>query len=320
MSDISNQRLFLYDCISHLNEYSCNVGGEGKAYFVNDDYVVKKYTHKNDEQFHHIFSDYCREMKSFAEKGFNVPKIYAWDFMPNVDRKARPECRFDYYILEERIKGRQIFQGNIETIYSICKDLCDRAEFKQTVQIPELNRSLFKKILTRYVEDFQEVNNYLCSMPESQIDKFLFDLYLMCLDGKFSNPDIFATNVLTNDKGFFVIDNEAKRRVGTELASKRYSDRIFTTGLLWIFAFNNYVTNGDRFGYFDDEYKSFLLDQRDKVVKPCKEAMIRFIKRAKYVCFDVKLSEFGKSMGNHYMLKKMLDEESANEIFDCLEK
>lgn len=309
---------FLIDCIKYLDQFPHASGGEGKAYYVGDDFVVKKYIKKNDAEFGEIFNDYCLEMQKFAENGLHVPKIYAWTRIPNIDRMARPECRYDYFILEERMKGRQLYCGCLDGAYSLCKDLCDKDEFREVVRIPNFNRVLFKEILTRFIQDYQNVNEFLCGMPKVRIDELLYDLYLMCVDGKFSIPDIFATNIILNKNGFSIIDNSAEKRINGK-GTKGYCDLTFSTGLLWLFMFNNYVTNNAKLAARDDELGSFVLNQRDKVVKPCKTAIMRFISSAKSVCYDVKLKKYIAN-SSYFMLKDMLSEHDAMDIMSALEQ
>lgn len=308
---------FLIDCIKYLDQFPYTSGGEGRAYYISDDLVVKKYMKKYDEEFGEIFNDYCVEMRKFAQNGLHVPHIYAWATVPNVDRMTRPDCRFDYYILEERMKGRQLFCGCLDGAYSLCKDLCDKEEYRATVKIPNFNRKLFKEILARYVKDYQDVNEYLCEIPDAQVDQLLYDLYLMCIDGKFSTPDIFASNILLSKNGFSIIDNLAEKRMDSK-RTKDYADYTFTTGLLWLFMFNNYVTNKSGLCVEDDELASFVLSKREKVVKPCKNALIKFLKRANTICMDVKMKKHLLNP-SFLMLKDMLSEEDAKEIYSVLE-
>lgn len=323
MLDSVHGKAYLFNCIGNLDKFPHATGGEGSAYFINDNLVVKKYTKKDDTEFCKIFDYYCKEMQKFGRAGLNVPEIYAWTIMPNIDRKSRPHCKFDYYILEERMKGRQIYHGYLDNVYSLCEDLCSKSEFKRAVKIPNLHEKLFKEILLRYIKDYQEMNEYLCTMPKGKIDKFIYDLYMMCSHGKFSVPDVFATNILIDIKGkgdFSIIDNRAEQRLNTDKTSKEYAERVFTNGLLWLFMFNSYVTNENRLVTTDDKYKGFVLEQRDKVTKPCKETIIRFIERAKAVCCDLQFNENDLTHTTYMMLRGMLSEADANEIFSHLER
>ena len=95
----------LLNAIPHLNSCHKINGGEGVAYFLDGDFVVKEYRDTDNWQmFDVVFSSYCEEMQRFAEQGYNVPKIYAWIKLPNLGHypSGQPN-KYKYYILEEKV-------------------------------------------------------------------------------------------------------------------------------------------------------------------------------------------------------------------------
>ena len=184
---------------------------------------------KTEKDFDGIFENYCVEMQNFANNGLNVPNIYAWTKLPSSKRNISGKS-YDYYILQERMKGRTLFHGFIEDIYPLCKKLCSKEQFNKAVKNQEENVALFKEILTEYVADYQRMNEYLCSMPENQIDDFIYNLYVMCLDGKYSIPDIYPSNTLLSDDGFSIIDNRVENRILRGYTTQKFAERILTSG------------------------------------------------------------------------------------------
>ena len=314
MLKFTDEDLLLYEAINHIDEFPSKGGGEGKAYFIGNDLVVKRYFRKVDSEFEAIFEDYCKEMQKFAERGMNVPKIYSWAKIPNFNRKINPNHRYDYYILQDRVKGRELFYGYLEDIYPVCKKICSRSEFFDSIKNPETNRALFKEILKRYVADYIRVNEYLCSIPESQIDKFLYDIYVMCLDGKFSLPDMFPANIFLSKDKISIIDNHCEEKRQNQ-KTKEFADTAMTSGLVWLFFYNSFLTSKENMSYANPEVSSFLIKYRDKVAKPCKAAMIRFIKRMNAVCSSPKITNKKAYVRDMVMVGDMLTKKDAEEVF-----
>lgn len=321
MLRFTSEDMLLYEAISHIDDYPSRGGGEGKAYFISKDLVVKRYFKKVDAEFDAIFEDYCKEMQKFAERGVCVPKIYSWAKIPNYNRRINPEHRYDYYILQDRVKGRELFYGDLEDIYPICKKICSFEEYRNAIEKPASNLELFHEILKKYVSDYAKMNEYLCSIPESQIDSFLYDAYVMCLDGKFSLPDLFPANILLDKDKISIIDNHCEERKPSQ-QTKEFADTAITSGLLWLFYFNSFLTGDDYINDAKPEVKSFLVKNRNKVTKPCKEAMIRFIKRMNAVCSSPKITNRQAYVRDYVMVQNMLDTKDATEVFSnfCLDR
>lgn len=321
MMKVSKEDLKMYEAICNMEELPSAGGGEGRAYFVDDNYVLKRYYKRLSPDFDNIFESYCSEMKKFAENGYNVPKIYAWTKMPNFNIMVSPEQRYDYYILEERIKGRQIFYGQLENIYPICENLCEKDEFLSAIKNPENNKTLFLEILKNYVDDFQNVNEYLNSISEYEIDKFLYDTYTMCIDGKFSVPDIFPGNILIDKDKFTIIDNRLIKKDDPKYADKSFPDTVMTSGILWLFFYNSFITNRNEFdkNNYNFDMRSYFIANREKVTKPCKEAMLRMVKRMNAVCMKPKMTNKMAATRDFIMIRDMLSVEDALEVFGNME-
>lgn len=201
MENQLNYDLMLFNLIPLLKSYPSKSGGEGVAYFIGDKYVVKHYTCEFCNLNKDIFDLYCKEINQFKKKGYNVAEIYSWLAVPEKNDKMQ------YYMLEEQIKGRTFYRPSIIHAYEMFTDLCDEKEFSDVILRPETDKALFKEVLKRYVSDFVMFNEMLLDMDEKQIEKFIFEMYAMMYDGKYSMPDVYTSNVLTNNNGFTFIDS-----------------------------------------------------------------------------------------------------------------
>lgn len=313
MFKFSENDILLLTIVSNLKNYPYYSGGEGNAYFVGEDYVLKRYINKTEKDFDGIFENYCVEMQNFANNGLSVPKIYAWTKLPSVKRNVHGKS-YDYYILQERMKGRTLFHGFIEDIYPLCKKLCSKEQFNQAVKYQEKNVALFKEILTEYVTDYQRMNEYLCSMPENQIDDFIYNLYVMCLDGKYSIPDIYPSNTLLSDDGFSIIDNRVEDRISRGYTTQKFAETILTSGLVWLFFYNGLVTSNPQEISKIPECQKYIIANREKITKPCREAIIRFVSRMNVVCCKPKITNKTVLKKDFDMLSKTLSKEDAEEI------
>ena len=213
----------LFNLISHLGDYKSYKGGEGSAYFIDNNFVVKEYTtdfpSRDAEMFDSVFDMYCREMQEFSEQGFSVPKIYAWLKVPNL-RKDKgytgEEMPYKYYILEENMPGRWIyyFYEDLDEMYNTCKRLCSRDDFSTAIGAMVGKRKLKKEILKAYISDYIKVNTMLESMGNGELEKFIVSAYRMAMEGTYSSPDLFRKNVLITDSKISLIDNRFRSNMG----------------------------------------------------------------------------------------------------------
>ena len=143
MSDVkvaNNYDGILLNLIEKLDEFPYLEGTEGRAYFIDENFVVKTFFYP----IYHpdIFEKYCEEIQNFAKEGLSVPQIYSWCTI--LDKKERV---VKGYILEQRINGKNVFFGNIEDIYFRCKELCTLEEFKQVLTQSQETNELLNMII-----------------------------------------------------------------------------------------------------------------------------------------------------------------------------
>ena len=194
----------LLSAVFELDKFPKKSGQEGTAYFVGDDFVIKEIL-GDQESFYNYqnFEKYCKELADYHEQGFDVPAIYSWTMLP---KTMFEKTRFDrYYILQERVKGRDMFAHGISYTYDDCKDFCDKNEFNAAMLSQK--GELYKKIVLTYLENCLIMNQQLEALPESVIENFIMSDYKMMKTEEFGAVDMHSGNVLFDGKKLTVIDN-----------------------------------------------------------------------------------------------------------------
>ena len=104
----------LLDFIPIRKRYKSYAGSEGIAYFVSPNFVLKEYTKSDDwESFDKIFECYCSEIQACSRAGMAVSEIYSWVKVPNMGHYTKGDKNaYQYFILEERVPGRELYFGN----------------------------------------------------------------------------------------------------------------------------------------------------------------------------------------------------------------
>ena len=134
----------LMSAIPMLPDFQTKAGNEGQIFYVSKDVIVKRYFSKIDkpEVLTSLFNKYCEECEEFWQKGYRIPRIYAWTMISKPDHSG-----FDYYLLEEQVPGRELFFSNIMKMYEQeFKDHLTKEDYTIAVQFPEENPKLYEKI------------------------------------------------------------------------------------------------------------------------------------------------------------------------------
>ncbi len=234
---------FLFEVIKNLDKYPSKKGGEGTAYFIGDNFVVKEYVKQNscieDEIFDELFQYYFEEMKEFAEKGFSVPRFYSWLKIPNPNRllvrKHDHEMPFKYYVLQERVQGRNLYYDidSIDESYDLIKHLCSFEDFSNMSDNLNFGDDALRvEILKTYILDYIMVNEMLESMPENELEKFIVSGHQMMLNGKYSVPDIYRGNVIIDSSKLSIIDNRVLEPDSGSLTWDNCNETLFNDMLL----------------------------------------------------------------------------------------
>ena len=194
----------LLSAVFELDRFPKKSGQEGTAYFVGQDFVIKELYGSQDSFFNYQnFENYCKELCGYHLQGLDVPAIYSWTMLPHT---MFEKSKFDrYYILQERVKGRDMFAHGISYTYDDCKDFCDKNEFDAAILSRE--GEMYKKIVLTYLENCLKMNQQLEALPESVIENFIMSDYKMMKTGQYAAIDMHSGNVLFDGKKLTVIDN-----------------------------------------------------------------------------------------------------------------
>lgn len=314
----------LLNLIPSLKQFPSKSGGEGIVYFIDKNFVVKSYTaiaKENNvlykQEFFEMFDLYCKELKKYFESGYKVPNIYSWIQIPNINNKNyKEEYDYFYYILEERVHGREMYYGFLEDIFPLCKSFCGKREFLASINKPEKHQSLINEIVKRYMKDYIMMNEYLSDLPESELAKLLTDLYHMMLQGQFSMPDIYPSNIIINPKEIKVIDNAIIRECDLE----KYRTDKFILWLVGLFKYNENISkpkdNKLVYGDKNQDYSKFdKLIQKN--IKECKNTIIRFLTIMNLYCDNPELSNEEVLDKIFNILTQIMPKSDAN---DCIKE
>lgn len=197
----------LLSVVFNLKDFPKKSGQEGTAYFIDENFVVKEIMGSQEGFFkYENFVSYCEEINGFREQGYPVPKIYSWTMLPASMFKKIGNFSFDrYYILEERVKGKELFSHRISESFEDCKDFCSEKEFSDAILSHE--GELYKKIVETYLQYFIDTNEQLEALPESVIEQLVLGDYHMMKNQKFGVVDMHNANIMFDGKKILMIDH-----------------------------------------------------------------------------------------------------------------
>lgn len=302
----------LLDLIPIRKSFKSYSGTEGIAYFVSDEYVLKEYTRSSNwADFDEFFDAYCLEIQSFANSGMNVANIYSWLKMPNLDYYSKgAKNKNSYFILEERIKGRELYFGYLEDAYMLVSDLCDRVEFKNAIRHDAGSLNLYEEIIRRYICDYIQMNEYLESFSDDELLKFFDNVCSMYKNGVVCSPDLYPHNIIVDSNSpIKLIDLHLKNKA--ERNNNENIDSEFIRDLVGVFAYNcfankpsNYLLNRD----FD--YSKFS-DLSKKNIKVSRQVITRFFTLLGSVCNNHNINNNDKEI-IHRILSLVFDAELSD--------
>lgn len=313
--------LGLIPLLKHCKSVS---GCEGTAYFIDDKYVVKKYNNeKKWDVLTDIFDAYCAENAQFAQKGYCTPKIYSWLSVPRIHKPFESkrsslyyyDC--DYYVLEERAQGRELFYGHLEDIYDLVQDRFTLKQFSHALKSPQKHMVNFKEIAREYIRDFMNVNMAIEAMPDSVLENFIFSLQNMFLEGRVSTPDIHAKNVISDSEHLMIIDNHMSRRGDSSYFSGVEVERFVITRLMILFKHNASMGNlGKKAKELGVKSEFAELEEINRIF--CAAALEKLFKAMRKVMGDVfDIDYYEAIMGNG--LRRIVNNEQAQKIMKTLE-
>lgn len=310
----------LLNAIPRLNSYHKINGGEGVAYFLDDDFVVKEYLDTDNwKMFDIVFSNYCQEMQKFAEQGYNVPKIYAWLKMPNMKHYTDGQPNANrYYILEEKVKGRNLYYGFLEEFYPMCVEKFTKRQFLNIVHNPNENLIALDEIVKMYLKDYIQMNEFLESMSEDELAKLIVSAYELHMNGKHSEPDLYPCNVLVDGDNMKLIDTHIyvdgeDRRIPREILVDS-----FFVNLINLFIYNDNVEKLDSavlYGLDKSNHKdySYYKQKNAKVSKAAIERVLRILNK---YCDNPRLTNPKAYMLAFNTLQSFLGKRKTEEVLE----
>jgi len=270
----------LISLIPNLHQYHYSAGGEGVAYFIDDNFVIKEYSNVCNEQvFEQIFDRYCEECQMFVEKGYNVPKIYSWIKIPNEPNPYEQKNR--YFILEQRARGRELYLSNFSSNYELLgAHICSRQEYEDAM-LNRKNPNLRDRIIEEFIKDYLKTNQIL-EASEKNIEELIISIFKMYVEGIYSNPDVFSRNlIIDNDSKLTLIDNRFIN--ADDLNQKTPVEKLYID-ILKILLKNEYLND-----YYVEENKikvESLLFENKKI---CKELFLKCIRIINHQLEDSKV-------------------------------
>ena len=284
----------LLDLISIRKKFKSYAGSEGVAYFVSDKYVLKEYTKIVEwDEFDKFFNLYCSEVQSFANRGLNVAKIYSWVKIPNIGfYTSGDKNKNSYFILEERVKGRELYTGYLEDAYALASDLCSVEEFESAIKNERFD-DLYREIIKRYLSDYIEMNEFLDGLSDAELLRFLESAYSMYKDGVVSYPDLFPHNILVNDNQMRMIDMHIKSV--DDVLDLNDLDSAFIRDVLSLFLYNSFPNMPEKYlkdRKFDySEFESYSKKNRELT----KRLIARFFAMSGSICGGAEMNRKDKS-------------------------
>ena len=307
---------YLLSLIPNLEQYQSKHGSEGRAYFIDDKFVVKEILNVYDESnFSGLFEDYCEELQSFADQCYKTAKIYSCVKIPNT---KNTRGGYIYYILEEYMPGRQLYFEYLSETYELCKHLCSKEEFTNKI-CNQFLTPLSKEIYKIFVNDYVQINEMIESMNENEIEKFLMTIFDSAKDKIFIYPDIYNNNLIVNSDNINLIDYRCKTE---EIEDSEMQQVVI--GDLIVLMKNNYICSSR----FQDllsrnEYLSAssiycreiqdLFEKNKKILKQIFIKAIKFLKKRDDIILT---NQNKKAIKSEF--KNILGEENSHEVIEMI--
>ena len=264
----------LFKAIENMCNYHTVRGGEGTVYFVDENFILKEYTAiANELIFDGVFDNYCKECQEFAEKGYNVPKIYAWAKIPN-EMYSMFEPEYRYFVLEERVKGKELYPGS-SSKYELYEDVCSYSDFfKAYYDKKDLN--LLNKLMQTYCQSYLSINEKLYSLDEKQLESFIMTIYKMHVESIYSTPDVYYRNIIFDgDANINLIDN-AFNHMMKKYKTDNFAERAIFD-IVKILNINQWLKEETE--CISDNDISMILDKNRKICNALLQKIIKIINK-----------------------------------------
>lgn len=318
MMSFSQRLEYMGNLISRLEIFPSARGCEGCVYFVGDELVLKKFdTKKNYEVLELVFESYCEESNKFESMGYAIPKIFAWMKIPR--SKILDGRAFDFYILEQRVPGKNMFIGKIDNIYDSLSDQFTRMNFDHIITNPEKYVEEYKFIVKKYLENFIEMNRIIEGLSVREIEKFIETVYALYIKGEYNVPDVHAKNVLFTDNSLNLVDNYMCLKKSLVYVNKLTAYEFMLSRIIILFRQNNYVGEIKR-KFFDNSIKSTqieeMINENMNLCASSLKKMVIAMQRCCENCDSLTKDDYTRA---YKQLVRHLDEQKAKEVLASFE-
>lgn len=296
-------QIVLKDFLQNLEKYSYLSGTEGKAYFVSDEFVVKEYSSYNYRMNEKNFDLYCSEIQNFAELGFNVPKIYAWTKFTNAFHQER------FYILEERAKGKHLF-NEIFDMYPKVKNKMSITDFDNAMTNHQKNPENYTKILLEYLKDINERASQIANMPDENVEKFIWSLYQLSLNGHYSFIDPVENNLMFDGEKLTIIDQGFVFEPSVANNEDNAKEQTISNVISYLYT----LISIQFLSALDIKLKPKVQKIKNLIEKNKYDIALKFTKKVKTVL------NFEDYDNVHKSLKRLLNEKQIHSIIEELQK
>ena len=276
----------IYDFIAKSESYPHIEGGEGCAFFIpgdgGEEFVLKKFT----KLFINAstLDNYFLDAEKFGNICYSAPKIYSWARI----QKTTPKYTLHQgYLLQERIKGRELYCRGIREFYKQNNCGFNETEFNDIMKFEVKNASKFFQIFNEFLRDYINIGNIITKkLSEKDIAVAINDVLYMYQNSHIGSPDIHPTNVLLDENNRLrIIDNSLDyagnwcARTATDFVVSSFIEKLFWFQReLNLYSKNRIFRNGDyiiKQQSLHDKVTDELLDEENRVTAT---AMIKILK------------------------------------------
>lgn len=309
---------YMGNLISRLDVFPSARGYEGCVYFVGDELILKKFdTKKNYEVLELVFESYCEESNKFESMGYAIPKIFSWMKVPR--NKIVDGRSFDFYILEQRVPGKNMFIGKIDNIYDSLSDQFTKMNFDHIILNPEKYVEEYKFIVKKYLENFIEMNRIIEGLSVREIEKFIETVYAIYVKGEYNVPDVHAKNVLFSNNSLNLIDNYMCLKKSLVYVNKLTAYEFMLSRIIILFRQNNYV--GEiRNKFFDNSIKSSQIEEMiNENMNLCASSLKKMVQAMQRCCEHSESLTKDDYNRAYKQLVKHLDDQKAKDVLSSFE-
>ena len=309
---------YMGNLISRLDIFPSARGYEGCVYFVGDELILKKFdTKKNYEVLELVFESYCEESNKFESMGYAIPKIFAWMKIPRsviLDGRA-----FDFYILEQRVPGKDMFIGKLDNIYDSLSDQFTRANFEHIIMNPEKYVEEYKHVVKKYLENFIEMNRIIDGLSVREIEKFIETVYAIYIKGEYNIPDVHARNVLFTDHSLNLIDNYMCLKKTLVYVNRLTAYEFMLSRIIMLFRQNNYVGEIQK-KFFDGSIQSTQIEEMiNENMNLCASSLKKMVLAMQRCCEHSESLTKDDYARAYKQLTKHLNYQKAKEVLSSFE-